>query len=124
MRATPRNYLKLLAIEAGDIREDVEAMIVQCEHRRKAREITEHVHGENIAVFRNLIRGVEMFQRLVERTDPSTFESVEAAITAITERFLIDLKHAGLFTGIALSIKRKMRKIQKTLEVMTEAPES
>ena len=120
MRATPHNYLKLLAIEADDVQEDVELQILNCQRRRDARDITEHVYGENMAVFRNQQHGMQMFLRLLSTVDADQYPNIEALITALCNQFITDLKRVGLFPCIGSSVERKLRKIQLTLETLVE----
>ncbi len=121
MRSNTGNYLKLLEIEVNDIHEDVELQVKNCQTRWENREITEHIYGENMAVFRNQLHGIELFQRLLRNTDGSQYKDIEEIITSLRESFQVELSHTGLYPCFGGSIERKLRKIQRSLDIMDES---
>ncbi len=118
MRRNINNFLKLIKIETEDIREDIELDVKNCQKRWEERDITEHIYGENMAVFRNQLHGVELFQRILSNIDSTEFSSIEDIINSLHKRFEIELRHTGLFPCIGSAFERKLRKVQRSLEAL------
>jgi len=107
------NYLKILAIEIEDLREDIDALIERCAREREAGRLSQYVCLQNLALFKNEILGLNAFGRIVRETDPAGFETLDAMIDHLRDRFRKLARDAGFADAVAVYIDRKLAKVAK-----------
>ena len=116
MRNIKHNFLRILAIEIEDFKEDLEVMIEQCKAARESGRLSESVFWKNISVFHNEILGANAFHRILETLDPDKFETLERLILEIKDQFHTLVRERGLVEAINIYIERKMDKVTRYVQ--------
>lgn len=111
MKDLKRKYLRLLALEIEDLREDIEALIRDTESRMARDEITRYVCLENLAILRNDILSVENVERILEQVHAEEYESLESLVSDLERRFSEGLAGRGFPEAPLLVIRRKLGKL-------------
>jgi hypothetical protein len=111
-----RKYLRLLAIELEDLRDDLETLIANCLARMERKEISRYVCFENMAVLRNEVLSIEGIAGVLESVDPDAFESLDALTRELDRRFQDALERHGFPEGPRRLIHRKLEKVYRYLE--------
>jgi hypothetical protein len=96
-----------------DLREDLEMMIEECKGNYEKEAITEHVFMANLTVFKNELLGVDEFFKIVDETEPDTFENLDAMVEHLRERFKQKIDTYGLAEAVNVCIDRKLGKVAK-----------
>ena len=113
MRSMKKNFLRILAIEIDDFKEDLEVLIQQCKDARDCGRLSESVFWENITVFNDEILGANALHRILGSVDPDEFETLDALMTEIKIRFHSLVRERGLVEAINIYIERKMEKVAR-----------
>ncbi|MBN2104840.1 hypothetical protein JW835_12440 [bacterium] len=113
MRNVQRNFLRILAIEIDDFKEDLEVLIEECESARKCGRLSESVFWENITVFNNEILGVKSFHHILEKINPDDFKTLDDLMEEIKSLFRQLVKECGLVEAINIYVERKMDKVAR-----------
>ncbi|HQC62082.1 MAG TPA: hypothetical protein PLC51_03390, partial [Candidatus Marinimicrobia bacterium] len=82
-----KSFVAILKIEIEDLAADVELMMNECQKKKDAGKITDYVYLENMALYRHELLAVRSFARLLESTELSNFETLDALITYLQESF-------------------------------------
>lgn len=113
MRSVKQNFLKILAIEVDDFKEDLEVLIKQCREAHACGRLSESVFWENITVFNNEILGANAFHRVIEKIHPDEFEALSDLMDELKVRFRDVVKKHGLVEAINIYVERKMDKVAR-----------
>lgn len=113
MRLYKKHYLQILKIELEDLREDLEIMIEECKGNYEKEAITEHVFLANLTVFKNELLGVHEFFKIVDETDPDTFENLDAMVDHLRKCFKQKINTYGLAEAVNICVDRKLDKVAK-----------
>ena len=113
MRSVKKNFVRILAIEIDDFKEDLEVLIQQCKNARECGRLSESVFWENITVFNNEILGVNALHRILDEINPDEYEILEELIDEIKIRFHSLVRERGLVEAINIYIERKMEKVTR-----------
>ena len=108
-----KHYLQILRIELEDLREDLELLIDECNKRYEKEAITEHVFLANLALFKNELLGVDEFYRIMDETDPETFDTLESMVEYLRTCFREKIKQYGIAEAVNICIERKLEKVAK-----------
>jgi hypothetical protein len=104
-------YLKLLAIELEDLRDDLETLIANCLERMERKEITKYVCFENMAVLRNEILSIDSVSQILSSVDVDDYDDLDALMNDLDLRFWEKLKEHGFPQGPRRLIRRKLEKV-------------
>jgi len=102
-----KSFVAILKIEIEDLTADVELMMNECQKKKDAGKITDYVYLENMALYRHELLAVRSFARLLESTELSNFETLDALITYLQESF----RESGYVRAINICVERKMKKV-------------
>ena len=119
--ALKKKYLKLLAIELEDLREDIEVVMRNCETRRDRHEITNYVFMENMAVLSNEVLEIGTVTQLLNSINTDDYETLDSMIENIELKFREKLCHKGCPEGPFHLIKRKLAKVAQYVRSDAEA---
>lgn len=113
MRNVKQNFLRILAIEIDDFKEDLEVLIEQCKSARACGRVSESVFWENITVFNNEILGANAFHRILHDINSDDFETLTEMMEEIKRKFHALVRERGLVEAINIYIERKMDKVAR-----------
>ena len=116
MRATKKHFLALLSMELEDMREDIDALIRNCENRKDRGEITEYVFQENITVYQSLLSGVECMDHAIKQVDLDADGDLNDLTEHLCQQCHARLLEHGLSRGLERALRRKVGKIARFLE--------
>jgi len=113
MRQIQRNFLRILALEIDDFKEDLEVLIDKCKSARNCGQLSESVFWENITVFNNEILGANAFHLILEEINPETYDTLESLMDELKNRFHTLVRERGLVEAINVYVERKMEKVAR-----------
>lgn len=113
MKSVIEKYLKILRIELEDLDRHIERLVIENQDRLKRREVTEYVCLENVAVLRSEEFGIRHFINIVDRTDPDSFDGLDALLTHLREAFASEIERAGLAPAACRFAERKISKVHR-----------
>lgn len=116
MKNINANFLRILKIEIEDLQMDIEELITECENNREKGVITNYVCMENLTVFKNEIHGLGVFNRIVDKTDPEEFDTLDDMIIKLKEGFRKAIHAHGLVEAVYVCVARKLKKVAKYFE--------
>ena len=119
--ALKETYLKLLAIELEDLREDIQVVMRNCEQRRDHHEITNYVFMENMAVLKNEVLEIGSVTQFLSGIDTDDYETLDSMIEDIERRFREKLCSKGCPEGSFRLIQRKLAKVAQYVRSDVEA---
>ena len=117
MQHLKARFIEILRIELGDLRDDIDQLIAECTKDHDSGDFSDHLYLENLAVLRNEILGVGVFESILTGVDPEEFEDLDAMITAVRKAFSAEVEKCGLVKAVQLSIDRKIAKVAKYVAV-------
>ena len=113
MRSVKQNFLKILAIELDDFKEDLEVLINRCHEAHDSGRLSESVFWENVTVFNNEILGADAFHRVIRDINPDEFESLTDLMSDLKGQFRDVVMQHGLVEAINIYVERKMDKVAR-----------
>ncbi|RKY49887.1 MAG: hypothetical protein DRP91_03110 [Candidatus Neomarinimicrobiota bacterium] len=113
MRKVKECYLKILKIELEDLKDDIEQLIEETRKEKDAGKLTNYVFFQNIALFKNELLGLNVFEDIIESTNPEDFDNLDEMIVHLKERFFKKIKTLGLAEAIRVYVGRKMTKAKR-----------
>ncbi|MFW6366963.1 MAG: hypothetical protein ACOC2H_10880 [Spirochaetota bacterium] len=113
MRDKISNYLFILKLELKDLHDDIDVLIEACRKERESCLITNYVFMENLSLFQNEILGVDVFEKIIENTNPHDYGSLDELIEDLKDKFQRKMVEYGIAKAINLSILRKMDKVKR-----------
>ncbi|RKY48606.1 MAG: hypothetical protein DRP88_01765 [Candidatus Neomarinimicrobiota bacterium] len=113
MRKVKECYLKILKIELEDLKDDIEQLIEETRKEKDAGKLTNYVFFQNIALFKNELLGLNVFEGIIESTNPEDFDNLDEMIVHLKERFFKKIKTLGLAEAIRVYVGRKMTKAKR-----------
>jgi len=108
-----QKYIGLLTFELKDLRDDIEALIVDSQDRMEHSEISKYVCFENIAIFKNEVIGIEHVAALLGEIDPDNYAGLDEMIEDIKQRFWKKLQEYGFPEAPRKLIQRKLEKVAR-----------
>ncbi|MBN1782256.1 hypothetical protein JW948_14075 [bacterium] len=116
MRSIKQNFIRILAIEIDDFKEDLEVLIEECKEAHQCGRLSESVFWENITVFNNEILGVKSFHKILDEIHPEDFETLESMMDEIKSNFHGLVRERGLVEAIHIYVERKMEKVSRYVQ--------
>ena len=113
MRQAKKHYREILLIEMDDLKEDLDCMIQRTEEAFRQGRITERVHKENAALFRNEKLGVDEFSKLLHGLDVEGHASLDAMIEALKLSFRSLSQRLALANAVVICVERKLDKVRR-----------
>jgi hypothetical protein len=113
MHATIKNYLKILQLEIEDLRADIHLLIETAEKKKQRGEITNYVFLENMALFRNELLGLKIFEKLLEEVQTHDYQHLDSLMEFLKTSFREKTRRCGIARAICIAIDRKMLKVAK-----------
>ena len=113
MRQAQKHYREILLIELDDLKEDLDCMIARTEEAFRNGHITERVHKENAALFRNEKLGVDEFARLLHGLDVEAHASLDAMIESLKKAFRTLAQRLALANAVVICVERKLEKVRR-----------
>ena len=116
MRATKQRFMRLLAMELEDVKEDLDALMRNCNAQKERDEISDYVFQENTAVYQNLHAAFDCVKASLEHVDPDAYPDVRELILGLGKTCHERLVEHGFTGGLERTLRRKMAKIATYLE--------
>ena len=110
------NYIKMMKMELEDIKLDINLLIKKDKDHHDKKELTNYVYKENIAVYNNLILGLNLFTKILSETETDKFKDLEVMIIKLNKLFHEKIKEHGLADGVHRLVERKMKKVARYVE--------
>lgn len=117
MKDVKRKYLKLLAIELEDLKEDIEGLVQETEQRMRADRISPYVCFENLAVLKNEILDIETVSGILNEVRSEDYDSLDALVVGVESRFRVTLREYIFAEAAMRLIRRKLEKVAEYLRV-------
>lgn len=111
MREVKKNLIKILKLELEDLQIDIERLIEECEQQREKSDLSPNVFLENLALFRNELLAVNVFERFLDKINVEDFQSLEELVEYIREGFHQKVRETGLAQAINRYVDRKLDKV-------------
>jgi len=113
MKNQIKNFLEILKLELDDLKEDLQTLKQECEHKLKEDVITNYVHMENMALYNNELHALNAFRRIIEVSESDSFHSLDDLVVHINETFRTVMKACGYAEAGRICIERKMLKVKR-----------
>ena len=113
MRDKIINYLFILKLELKDLQDDISLLIDACQREKEECRITNYVFLENLALFKNEILGVNVFESIIDQINPHDYDNLDKLIDNLKKLFSEKMVEYGIERAIDLSILRKMDKVKR-----------
>ena len=111
MREVKRNYIKILKLELEDLEIDIEKLIENCEEACKTSDLSANVFLENLALFKNELLAVNIFEKMLDTLDIEQFASLDELVQFIKKSFEEKVRVLGLAKAINRYVERKLIKV-------------
>lgn len=105
------NYLKILAIEFEDLREDINILIEQDNELRDKREVSHYVYMENLATLNREIMELDKFSAIIDAVNIRDYENLDALVADLRQQFTAIMHEYALPAGVISLVERKMDKV-------------
>ncbi len=106
-----KHFLEILAVELEDLREDVEALIAECQRHNQQGTLTEHVFLGNLSLFKNEVLGVGIFESALKKINPDSFADLDSLIAALKDHFRRLIEAQSLAPVLYQLVERKIEKV-------------
>jgi len=113
MRKVKKCYLKVLKVELEDLEDDIEQLIEETKKGKNAGKLTNYVFFQNIALFKNELLALNVFENIINGVNPEEFETLDEMIEYLKKLFFQKIKILGLAEAIQIYVERKMMKARK-----------
>jgi len=117
MRDKKRRFIEILRIELEDLKEHIDELIAQSKDAFEGRELSKRVYLENLAVLGNELLGVGTFSHILDELDIDDFDTLEAMIQHLEQKFTAEVESCGLAPAINVFVKRKIDKVARFVEI-------
>ncbi|MBN2280926.1 MAG: hypothetical protein JXQ65_10120 [Candidatus Marinimicrobia bacterium] len=112
MKQKIKNYLTIIHLELEDLDEDIQFLINEVHKKKEHGGLTNYVFLENQALLKNEIRALECFRKIIKKTSPEDFRSVDELIEYLREEFRIVVDANSYAEAILIFTDRKMQKVK------------
>ena len=120
MWALKNTYLKILRIEMEELETDLQHLADEFRENASSRCLSENVVMQNLATLRNELLGVGTFERIIEHTQPETFDSLDEMIEYLKTAFRQKMVSSGLAEAVWYLVERKLEKVSTYVRQMDE----
>ena len=107
-----RKFLDILKIELQDLRADFEELKGQIVQKRERGDLTNYVCMENLALLENELLGLQTCSRMIDETDETQFETLDALAEHVKTTLRERVRAAGLAEAICEFLDRKVEKVR------------
>ena len=111
MREVKRNYITILKLELEDLEIDIEKLIEHCEEACENSDLSANVFLENLALFKNELLAVNIFEKMLDGLDIEQFASLDELVQFIKKSFEEKVRALGLAKAIIRYVERKLTKV-------------
>jgi hypothetical protein len=110
-------FRKILMVEIEDLHDDLDLFIQVIDDRHRARQITDYVYNENLAILRNEVMGLEDCLRGCSTLDPGTTDSVDELASYLKGSFRERLRSHGYVPALNSLLDKRIDKIAAYLKL-------
>lgn len=111
MREVKKNYIKILKLELEDLEIDIERLIESCEEASEYSDLSENVFLENLALFKNELLAVNVFENMLDKVDIEQFDNLDDMVQFIKNSFEEKVRILGFAKAINRYVERKLIKV-------------
>ncbi len=113
MKKKIKNYLTIMTLEIDDLEEDIKYLISKAKEKKNGGHLTNYVFMENQAILKNEIRALECFKKLIKKTNPKDFRSIDGLIQYLREEFKVIVDANSYAEAILIFTDRKLHKVKR-----------
>lgn len=107
-----RNFIRILALELEDMRQEIELEIQRVQKVLGQANIAHHVFRENLALLNNKLLAVREFEQILPTIRPENYLSLEELTESIFNCFKSQIDFRGWVYSTGLVIEKKMNKVK------------
>ncbi len=116
MSDVKQKYINILRIELKDLELDIEHLIQNCDKEKKESDLPAYIYLENLALFKNELLGLSVFDQILDDVQPDSFSSLEKMIEYLTKRCHEKIDAHGLAEAVNNYVDRRLQKVAKYVE--------
>lgn len=111
MKNIKRKYLKMLALEFDDFKEDIETLIREEEQKKENGNISNYVFMENLSTLRNEILSISEFIDEIDTLDTEKYDTIDQMLEDIKQIFIKRFRENGFTRKSNELLIRKIEKV-------------
>lgn len=113
MSDVKQKYVDILRIELKDLEQDIEHLIQKCEKEKEESELPAYIYLENLALFKNELLGLNVFDQMLDDVDTDAFSSLEEMIEYLKKKCHEKIDAHGLAEVVNNYVDRRLEKVAK-----------
>ncbi len=115
-------FLGILRVELEHLEQHLGLMVSGYHDKERRREVTAYVCKENVAVLESEGYGTRHFISVVDELDPGDYDSLDALIEDVRNRFKATIKQSGLCDASYVFADRKINKVARYVTECATTP--
>ena len=116
MSDVKKKYINILRIELKDLEQDIAHLIQKCEKEKQESNLPPYIYLENLALFKNELLGLSVFDQILDDVQPDSFTSLEEMIEYLKKRCHEKIDAHGLAEAVNNYVDRRLQKVAKYVE--------